>query len=146
MVSETWFTEIESTIFTLLQYVLVEKVDAPYPTLNCTTSSQNESLENVDDFPALYVHLLPPVEMGQTLLNDDVTAIRATFEFQVFSDESESECRRIMDACIKEMKKLHFNIPMFPDPQTQDKKYFAIARFSRVIAGGDIDIVPQEQT
>lgn len=143
MVSETWFTEIESTIFTLLQYVLVEKEDAPYPTLNCTTSSQNESLENVDDFPALYVHLLPPVEMGQTLVNEDVTAVRATFELQVFSDKSESECRQIMDACTREMKKLHFNIPMFPDPQTQGKKYFAIARFSRVIAGGDSDIVPQ---
>lgn len=145
MISETWYSEIESTIFTLLQYVLVEKEDAPYPALNCTTSSQNESLENVDDFPALYVHLLPPIELGQTLLNEDVTAVRATIELQVFSNESEGECREIMNACIKEMKKLHFNIPMFPDPQTQDKKYFAIARFSRVIAGGDSDIVSQDE-
>lgn len=143
MVSETWYSEIESTIFTLLQYVLVEKLYAPYPTLNCTTSSQNESLENVDDFPALYVHLLPAVEMGQELVNDDVVAIRATIELQVFSDESESQCREIMNACILEMKKLHFNISMFPDPQTQDKKYFAIARFTRVIGGGDLDIVPR---
>ena len=145
MVSETWYSEIESTIFTLLQYVLVEKVDAPYPSLNCTTSSQNESLENVDDFPALYVHLLPPLEMGQTLTNEDVSAIRATFELQVFSDQSENECRDIMNACIKEMKKLRFNIPMLPDPQTADKKYFAIARFSRVIGNGDTDIVLQEE-
>lgn len=143
MVSETWYSEIESTIFTLLQYVLVEKLYAPYPTLNCTTSSQNESLENVDDFPALYVHLLPAVEMGQELVNEDVVAIRATIELQVFSDESESQCREIMNACILEMKKLHFNISMFPDPQTQDKKYFAIARFTRVIGGGDSDIVPR---
>ena len=143
MVSETWYSEIESTVFTLLQYVLVEKIAAPYPTLNCTTSSQNESLENVDDFPALYVHLLPAVEMGNTLVNEDVSAVRATFELQVFSDNSESECREIMNACILEMKKLHFNISMFPDPQTQDKKYFAITRFTRVIGSGDLDIVPQ---
>ena len=143
MVSETWYSEIESTIFTLLQYVLVEKLSAPYPTLNCTTSSQNESLENVDDFPALYVHLLPAVEMGNTLVNEDVSAVRATFELQVFSDNSESECREIMNACILEMKKLSFNISMFPDPQTQEKKYFAIARFTRVIGSGDLDIVPQ---
>ena len=122
MISETWYAEIESTIFTLLQYVLVEKEGAPYPTLNCTTSSQNESLENVDDFPALYVHLLPPLEMGNDLHNEVVTALRATIELQVFSDQSENECRKIMDACIREMKKLHFNIPMFPDPQTADKK------------------------
>ena len=144
MISETWYSEIESTIFTLLQYVLVEQIGAPYPTLNCTTSSQNESLENVDDFPALYVHLLPPVEMGNDLYNEDIAALRATLELQVFSDESESECRQIMNACIKEMKKLHFNISMFPDPQTADKKYYAIARFTRIVAGGDEDIVPQE--
>ena len=144
MISDTWYSEIESTIFTLLQYVLVEKDDAPYPTLNCTTSSQNESLENVDDFPALYVHLLPSQELGHTLLNEDVTAIRATVELQVFSNQSEKECLEIMNACIKEMKKLHFNISMFPDAQAANKKYFAIARFTRVIGGGDSDIVPQE--
>ena len=145
MISDTWYSEIESTIFTLLQYVLVERIGAPYPTLNCTTSSQNESLENVDDFPALYVHLLPPVEIGNDLLNEDIVALMTTFELQVFSDESEDECRKIMNACIKEMKKLHFNIPMFPDPQTVDKKYFAIARFSRIVASGDLDIVSQEE-
>lgn len=146
MISDTWYSEIESSIFTLLQYVLVEKDGAPYPTLNCTTSSENESLENVDDFPALYVHLLPPLEMGNDLHNEDVTAIRATVEIETFSDKSEAQCREIMNACILEMKKLHFNISMFPDPQTVDKKYFAIARFSRVIAGGDADIVPNEES
>lgn len=144
MISDTWFSEIESSVFTLLQYVLVEKVDAPYPTLNCTTSSENESLENVDDFPALYVHLLPPLEVGNDLYNVDTSAINATFELQVFSDKSEAQCREIMNACIREMKKLHFNVSMFPDPQTVDKKYFAISRFNRIIAGGDSDIVPQE--
>ena len=145
MISETWYSEIESTIFTLLQYVLVEKEAAPYPTLNCTTSSQNESLENVDDFPALYVHLLPPLEIGNDLHNEDITALRATLELQVFSDQSENECRKILNICIREMKKLHFNISMFPDPQTADKKYFAVARFTRIIAGGDADIVPEEE-
>lgn len=146
MISDTWYSEIESTIFTLLQYVLVEKLDAPYPTLNCTTSSQNESLENIDDFPALYVHLLPAVEIGNDLRNEVVAAVRATIELQVFSDQSESECREIMNACICEMKKLFFNINMLPDPQTSDKKYFAIARFSRVVAAGDADIVPREES
>ena len=144
MISDTWYSEIESTIFTLLQYVLVEKEDAPYPTLNCTTSSQNETLENVDDFPALYVHVLPLLEMGNDLYNVDVSAVRATVELQVYSDTSENECRKIHNVCIAELKKLHFNVSMFPDPQTSDKKYFAVARFTRVIAGGDSEIVPEE--
>lgn len=144
MISDVWFSQIESTIFTLLQYDLVEKDLAPFPSLNCTTSSENESLEDVNDFPALYVHMLPPQEVGNTLDNNDITALRTTIELQVFSNKSESECRKIMNACIMEMKKLHFNVSMFPDPQTSNKKYFAIARFTRIIAGGDAEIVPKE--
>ena len=145
MISDVWFSQIESTIYTVLQYDLVEKDSAPFPSLNCTTSSENESLDGVSDFPALYIHMLPPQEVGNTLDNGDITAIRATFELQVFSNKSESECRMIMNACIMEMKKLRFNISMFPDPQTSNKKYYALARFTRIIAGGDADIVPTEE-
>lgn len=139
MVADNWVSQIESTIFTYLQYVLVEKENAPFPNLNCTTSGEAYGT----DFPTLYVHLLPPVETGNDLWNGEIVAIRATFELQVYSDKSESECSKIMTACIMEMKKLHFNIPMFPDLQTSNKKYYAIARFSRVIANGDSEIVPK---
>lgn len=144
MVSDTWYSEVESTIFTHLEYALVLKTDAPFPELTCTTSSQNESIEGVGVFPTLYIHLLPPLEIGQTLYNTDITAIRATIELQVFSDKSEKECRKIITECIKEMKKLHFNVAMFPDPQTVNKKYYAISRFTRIIASGDADIVTRE--
>lgn len=139
--NDTWYSEIESNILTQIQYVLTEKLDAPFPELNCTTSSQNDTIEGVAVFPTLYIHLLPPVEMGNDLENVSVNAVRATFDFQVYSNKSEDECMKILSQCIAEMKRLHFNVPMFPDPQTNDKKYFAIARFSRVIGSGDSDII-----
>ena len=144
MVSETWFSEIESTIYTILHYKLTYVEDAPFPYLNCTTSSQSESLDGVSDFPTLYIHMLSPTEQGNDLTNEDVPAIKATFDLQVFSDTSEEECRKIMNACILEMKKLRFKVSMFPDPQTTDKKYYAVARFNRIIASGDSDLVPKE--
>lgn len=140
MISDTWFSEIESSIVTTLEYNLVLKDSAPFPNLNCTTSSQNESLEGVNDFPALYVHMLAAPEVGNTLDNTEISAIRATFELQVYSNKSEGECRKILNACILEMKKLHFNTTI-PDPQSAGGKYFALARFTRIIAGGDKDIV-----
>ena len=145
MISDTWYSEIESTIYTILQYKLAYKADAPFPELNCTTSSQNESLEGVSGFPTLYIHMLSPVEIGNDLYNEDVTAVRATFDLQVYSDTSEEECRKIMNACVLEMKKLRFKVTMFPDPQTTDKKYYAVARFNRIIASGDSDLVPKEE-
>lgn len=143
MISDVWYSEIESTLYTHLQYKLADMVGAPYPQLNCTTSSQSESIDNIDIFPTLYIHMLSPIEIGNDLRNEQVAAVNATIELQVFSDVSESECRKIITSAVQEMKSLHFNVAMFPDPQTADKKYFAIARFTRVIASGDQDIVPR---
>ena len=145
MVDETWYDKIESYILTILKYELVKKLLAPYPKLTCTTSNQEESLDLVNDFPTMYVHMLPPYEVGRDLTNDTVNGINCTFELVVYSDKSEKECRNIITAGIQQMKKLHFNVETFPDPRTSDKKYIAIARLNRVIASGDRELVPQDE-
>lgn len=145
MVDETWYDKIESYILTILKYELVQKLLAPYPKLTCTTSNQEESLDLVNDFPTMYVHMLPPYEVGRDLTNDTVNGINCTFELTVYSDKSEKECRQIITAGIQQMKKLHFNVETFPDPRTSDKKYIAIARLNRVIASGDRELVPQDE-
>ena len=145
MVDETWYDKIESYILTILKYELVQKLLAPYPKLTCTTSNQEESLDLVGDFPTMYVHMLPPYEVGRDLTNNTVNGINCTFELTVYSDKSEKECRNIITAGIQQMKKLHFNVETFPDPRTSDKKYIAIARLNRVIASGDRELVPQDE-
>lgn len=145
MVDETWYDKIESYILTILKYELVQKLLAPYPKLTCTTSNQEESLDLVGDFPTMYVHMLPPYEVGRDLTNVTVNGINCTFELTVYSDKSEKECRQIITAGIQQMKKLHFNVETFPDPRTSDKKYIAIARLNRVIASGDRELVPQDE-
>lgn len=145
MVDETWYEKIESYILTILKYELVQKLLAPYPKLTCTTSNQEESLDLVGDFPTMYVHMLPPYEIGRDLTNVTVNGINCTFELTVYSDKSEKECRQIITAGIQQMKKLHFNVETFPDPRTSDKKYIAIARLNRVIASGDRELVPQDE-
>lgn len=140
MVSPTWFAELESQIFTTLQYELKTKTDAPFPTLNCTTVSQ---LEAPSKFPTMYVHELPAAETGQDLTNETVNALYATFEVQVYSNKSENEVKKILAAVTLEMKKLRFNVQAFPDPSTVDKISSGVARYGRIIASGDVDIVPQ---
>lgn len=140
---DSWVSQIESDVSTYIQYQLIERVDAPFPSLTITTSNQNESVEGVSDFPTVYVHLLPPVELGNDLYNEDVAAVRATFELQIYS-LNQTECKDITDACIRIMKHLRFNVPMFPDPQTVDKKHFAIARFSRVLGNGELNYLMED--
>ena len=145
MVDEAWYDKIESYILTILKYELVQKLLAPFPKLTCTTSNQEESLDLVGDFPTMYVHMLPPYEVGRDLTNDTVNGINCTFELTVYSDKSEKECRQIITAGIQQMKKLHFNVETFPDPRTSDKKYIAITRLNRIIASGDKELVPQNE-
>lgn len=134
--ASTWYSQIESSIFTYLQYMMKNKPNAPYPRLNCTTKSQSTK---PSEFPTLYIHNLNPVEMAQDLENDEVNALLSTIEIQVFSNVSEKEANDIMTTAISLMKENRWNVTMFPDPQTSDKISYAIARFRKLVTESDIN-------
>lgn len=134
--ASTWYSQIESSIFTYLQYMMKNKPNAPYSRLNCTTKSQSTK---PSEFPTLYIHNLNPVEMAQDLENDEVNALLSTIEIQVFSNVSEKEANDIMTTAISLMKKNRWNVTMFPDPQTSDKISYAIARFRKLVTESDIN-------
>ena len=129
-----WYADIESTVFTLVQYNLKTRKDAPYPNLNCTTAS---STDTPAKFPTMYLHELTPLENGQDLENNEVNSILHSIEIKVFSNKSESEVRAIMACAIAEMKKLRYSVTLFPDPTTDNQISSAVARFRRTIAKGD---------
>lgn len=133
MVNDNWFLEIESKIFTQIEYMLTQREDAPYPEMKCTTVSQN----TVTHFPTLYLHELQPVEVGMDLTNESVNAVMSTVEIQVWSNISEYDCKEIFSAVIIEMKRMGFNVTMFPSVQTDSKIAWGAARFRRVVGAGD---------
>lgn len=130
-----WFAEIESTVYTIVQYHLKTKKDAPFPNLTCTTASTTEMPSK---FPTLYLHELNPLEQGQDLENNEINAVMHSVEIKVFSNKNETEVRNIMASAIAEMKKLRYSVTLFPDPTTTNKISSAVARFRRTIAKGDI--------
>lgn len=135
---DNWFSELESILFTRIKYELCLKTDAPYPNLNCTTESVSDT---PTQFPTLYFHELEPVERGADLVGKTVNAVLETIEMQVFSNQSEKECKDIITAAIGVMKSMSFGITMFPNPQTGNNRIsYAIARCRRLIAHGDYDI------
>ena len=134
--ANTWFSQIESTVLTYIQYVMKDKSGAPYPKLNCTTKSESTT---PSEFPTLYLHNLTPIEQGQDLENDEVNSVLATIEIQVFSNKSEDEANKIMTTAISFMKSLRWNVTMFPDPQTNDKISYCIARFRKLVTKNDIE-------
>ena len=133
--NEIWYSQIESYVLTEVSYYLKDRENAPYPGLNCTTKSQSVT---PSEFPTLYLHMLTPVEMSQDLENDCVNSVLATIEIVVYSNISEKESSKIIADAINVMKKSHWNITMFPDPQTVDKVSSSVARFRRLVTENDI--------
>lgn len=133
--ANSWFSQIESSVFTQLNYILCEQEYSPYPNLNCTTKSQTTK---PSVFPTLYLHNLTPMEQGQDFENDYVNSVMATMEIQVYSNKSEDEANKIMTSAIVIMKSLRWSVTMFPDPQTSDGFSYAIARFRRLVTENDI--------
>lgn len=130
---EDWFAQIESQVFTRISYMLTEREDAPFPDLKCTTVSQN----TITHFPTMYLHELQPVEAGNDLDNTTVNAVLSTMEVMVWSNDSEKHCKDIMSAVILEMKRLRYNVTMFPVVQTDSKIAKGVARFRRMVGAGD---------
>ena len=133
MFKEDWFSKIESEVFTQVSYMLSERKDAPFPKLKCTSVSQNE----ITSFPTLYLHELQPVEAGMDLTNESVNAVLCTIEIQVWTNTTELDCKNILTAAILEMKRLGFNVTMFPSVTTDSKIRWGVARFRRMIGNGD---------
>jgi hypothetical protein len=127
--SEDWFYKIEANVVTQVEYMLSKK----YPTLKCTTVSQND----ITHFPTLYLHELQPVEAGMDLTNESVNAVLSTIEIQVWTNTTELDCKNILAAAILEMKRLGFNVTMFPSITTNSKIRWGVARFRRMIGNGD---------
>ena len=131
---ETWYSKIEGKVFTQVSYMLTGCADAPFPTLHCT--SVNEAI-NPAKLPCMYLHELNPIEIGQDLDNVTVNAIEHTVEIQVWSNKGQSECKSILTAAINEMKKLRYNIVMFPTVKTDSGISWGVTRARRVIGAGD---------
>jgi len=131
---ELWFTQLESKVFSQIEYMLKGRADAPYPTLNCTTVNQTAM---PTELPTLYVRELNPVERGQDLDNARINAVLHTVEIQAWTDKGQSDCKGILVAALVEMKRLRYDIVMMPTVQTQSGIAWGAFRARRLIGADD---------
>lgn len=132
--SETWYSKIEGQVFSQIQYMLKDRENAPFPTLNCTTVNENP---NPADFPCLYLHELDPIERGNDLYNDSVNAVLHTIEVQVWTNEGQTSCKNIINTAVLELKRLRYNIIMLPTVKTSSGISWGVLRARRIIGSAD---------
>lgn len=136
-VSETWYSEIESAVFTQVEYMLTQT----YTTLNCT--SKNQDISDIATFPTLYLHELEAVELGMDLTNDAVNAVLSTIEIMVWTNTTLYDCKAILGAAVTVMKSMGYNITMMPTALYDGDVASGVARFRRVVGANDADLITQ---
>lgn len=136
---ELWFTKIEPTILTRLQYYLSEIENAPFPDLVCTTTKRNltETEDTVTgQFPTLYL-FTSNVETGNDLDNITVNGVKCTTEITVYDNLSKERCEQIANSALAIMKSMRFNSSKLPLCTEYKNIYLANAISRRVIGAGD---------
>lgn len=136
---ELWFTKIEPTILTRLQYYLSEIENAPFPDLVCTTTKRNltETEDTVTgQFPTLYL-FTSNVETGNDLDNITVNGVKCTTEITVYDNLSKERCEQIANAALAIMKSMRFNSSKLPLCTEYKNIYLANIICRRIVGAGN---------
>lgn len=132
-----WVSELESRIFTIVKYSLIENgIMQRYPTLRFVTPDKQYV---PSDFPTIWIREIQGIEMGEDLDNTEINAVSENIQVDVISLERQTSIN-IMNEVVREFKKLRFNISTMPLSSIDDMKHYRFARFNRTIGMNDFQI------
>ncbi len=101
-------------------------------------SFTSEISDKTPSFPNVYIHELEPTEVGNSLMNKTIHAIRDTFQIEVTTNTTKSECRKVTNGCVQAMKALSFSIVTLPVYTKINNVHRFVIRARRTIANGDM--------
>lgn len=129
-----WATDLESTVTALVKAKSLPQLQKKYSKIRITDEGENSGSAV---FPTVYIHLLSPTEQGQTLDGQTINALLATFQVDVTTNTSKSDCRKVMATVMNVFKEMRFQGKSLPETSINNKIYHSVARFSRVIGAND---------
>lgn len=125
--------QLESIVTTQLRVRVPNLTNNRYPKMSFT----NEISDNQPSFPNVYIHELEPSEVGNSIPNQTIHAMRDTIQIEVSTNVSKSEARIVINACINAMKTLRYSLVTGPTYTKVNNIHRCIIRVRRVIANGD---------
>lgn len=125
--------QMESIITTQLKVRVPQLTNNRYETISFT----NEISDNMPSFPNVYVHELEPSEVGNSIPNNTIHALRDTFQIEVTTNTSKSDARIVISACVNAMKALGYSLIMAPVYTKVNNIHRFVIRMRRIVANGD---------
>lgn len=132
--SNAWYAELDTKIFTILKTKLNKKFLSKKPNLVVTNSDRNTG---VAKFPNVYIQALSFSERGQDLDGLTVNAMLVSYQISVSSNVSQEEVTDVISECIEIVKAMRFEIAEFPRFDNIGEVYVARMRIKRVIGAND---------
>ena len=124
--------QLESIVMTQLARRVPDLTEHHYPNMSFT----NEINDKVPSFPNVYVHELEPAEVGISLSNQRIHAVRSTFQIEVTTNTNKADAKNVCTACIYAMKAMRFSL-VSDVYSKQNNVHRYIIRMRRIIANGD---------
>ena len=125
--------QVENIVTTQLSVRVPKLLRNAYPTISFT----NEVSDKNPRFPNVYVHELEPAEIGESIPNNTIHAIRSTIQIEVTTNTSKSDARNVINACVYAMKALNYSATALPVYLKDNNVHRFIIRARRSIANGD---------
>lgn len=125
--------QLENIVTAQLKVRVPRLTDNRYPNMSFT----NEVSDNQPSFPNVYIHELEPSEVGNSIPNQTIHAMRDTIQIEASTNVSKAEARTVINACINAMKTLRYSLVTGPTYMKINNVHRCVIRVRRVIANGD---------
>lgn len=125
--------QLESIVTTQLKVRVPKLTNNKYPKMSFT----NEVSDNTPSFPNVYIHELEPSEVGNSIPNQTIHALRDTIQIEVSTNTSKADARTVVNACISAMKVLRYSIVTGAIYQKNNNIHRFVIRCRRIVANGD---------
>lgn len=129
-----WILDLGDIIYDNIEEYVTNDIGKKYKDLSFSSTDINE-----DDasFPTVVIKEMPSTELGMTLDNDGINAVMYGIQVEVFSNKSQSDCKRVMKSVINILKQMQFTIHEMSNFDNKSV-YRLILRARRVIGSNDI--------
>ena len=125
--------QIESVVKTHLEVKVPKLTDNKYPNM----SFETEVTDKTPNFPCVYIHEIGDSEVGNSIPNNVIHAIRSTIQIDVSANTSKADARTVTKACVSVLKGLRYSVMSMPIYQKDNNIHRFVFRVRRVIANGD---------
>lgn len=138
--SATWVLDIETAIFATVKTRALPLLKERYENILATNFTMDNVVSSDAEFPNIYIHFLPSIEVGGDLDGTTINGIRTTVQCEITTtaEDGLNGARYIASVMLEQFKKLKFSCNSLPEfnGNTADTKRM-VFRATRIIGAND---------